>query len=272
MHARRFIHCDIKPSNVLVDVASCDDIDKPFHVVLSDFSNTVHQRHDGTASSSTSYVCSRYYRAPELIFGNTAYRSAIDIWSVACLLVELATGKPLFKGKNNTDQLVRIIKVLGTPSFDEVGALNPTVDPKSLKFPVVARASIVSVISSMLPPNTWPQIEIDHFAHLIDSMLVYDPLRRTGAYQAMMSPFFNEVVDMVKAFSIQEGLPSPLSPASPASLSEIGQMTPKSDIFNRSMPQLFTNRQVPASPRTPSTPALAPGSWLGTWPDEGMIY
>jgi serine/threonine protein kinase len=40
-----------------------------------------------------SYICSRYYRAPELIFGATEYTTAIDIWSVGCVLAELLLGQ-----------------------------------------------------------------------------------------------------------------------------------------------------------------------------------
>ena len=60
-----------------------------------------------------SYICSRYYRAPELIFGATDYTSAIDVWSIGCVLAELMLGQPLFPGESGVDQLVEIIKVCG---------------------------------------------------------------------------------------------------------------------------------------------------------------
>lgn len=91
-----------------------------------------------------SYICSRYYRAPELIFGATEYTTAIDIWSAGCVLAELMLGQvstlqlmcikkkcsqvssivlefiltrtyisqPLFPGESGVDQLVEIIKVV----------------------------------------------------------------------------------------------------------------------------------------------------------------
>lgn len=40
-----------------------------------------------------SYICSRYYRAPELIFGATEYTTAIDMWSTGCVLAELLLGR-----------------------------------------------------------------------------------------------------------------------------------------------------------------------------------
>ncbi len=59
-----------------------------------------------------SYICSRYYRAPELIFGATDYTTAIDLWSVGCVMAELLLGQPLFPGESGVDQLVEIIKVI----------------------------------------------------------------------------------------------------------------------------------------------------------------
>lgn len=58
-----------------------------------------------------SYICSRYYRAPELIFGATDYTVNIDIWSAGCVLAELLLGQPIFPGDSGVDQLVEIIKV-----------------------------------------------------------------------------------------------------------------------------------------------------------------
>ena len=66
--------------------------------------------------SNVSYICSRYYRAPELIFGATDYSAAIDVWSTGCVIAELLLGQPLFPGESGVDQLVEIIKVLGLDS------------------------------------------------------------------------------------------------------------------------------------------------------------
>ena len=67
---------------------------------------------------NVSYICSRYYRAPELIFGATDYTPAIDVWSVGCVIAELLVGQPIFPGESGVDQIVEIIKVLGTPTTD----------------------------------------------------------------------------------------------------------------------------------------------------------
>lgn len=70
-----------------------------------------------------SYICSRYYRAPELIFGATDYTSNIDIWSAGCVLAELLLGQPIFPGDSGVDQLVEIIKVGRRDAGEKVGPL-----------------------------------------------------------------------------------------------------------------------------------------------------
>jgi glycogen synthase kinase 3 beta len=50
-----------------------------------------------------SYICSRYYRAPELIFGNSQYTGRIDTWSVGCVIAELMLGQPIFPGESGVD-------------------------------------------------------------------------------------------------------------------------------------------------------------------------
>lgn len=80
------------------------------------------------------YICSRCYRAPELIFGATDYDPQIDVWSVGCVIAELFNGDPLFLGDSAVDQLVEIIKVLGTPSKQQVLSMNHAYDLSQYKF------------------------------------------------------------------------------------------------------------------------------------------
>ena len=103
LHSVGICHRDIKPQNLLVDSQS--------HVLkLCDFGSAKSLQ---PGEPSVSYICSRYYRAPELIFGSTEYTTAIDVWSAGCVAAELLLGHPLFPGETGVDQLVEIIKVRG---------------------------------------------------------------------------------------------------------------------------------------------------------------
>ena len=55
------------------------------------------------------YVATRWYRAPELLVGDTAYHTSVDVWAVGCLAAELASGQPLFPGETDVDQLSLIL-------------------------------------------------------------------------------------------------------------------------------------------------------------------
>lgn len=173
IHSQGVCHRDIKPQNLLVDV-------RTHSLKLCDFGSAKVLRPE---EANISYICSRYYRAPELIFGATNYTTAIDVWSVGCVFAELMLGSPLFPGDSGVDQLVEIIKVLGTPTREEIHAMNPNYT--EFKFPTIRATPWAKVFSSKRPP---PEA-----VDLISRMLVYDPSRRLTAAEGMAHPFFDEL-------------------------------------------------------------------------------
>jgi dual specificity tyrosine-phosphorylation-regulated kinase 2/3/4 len=105
---RKVIHCDIKPENILlVRMGSCA-------VKLIDFGSSCF-----VSKPMYTYVQSRYYRSPEVLLGLN-YGPEIDIWSLACVLVELATSRPLFAGENEGQQLAAISSLLGDPPAEMI--------------------------------------------------------------------------------------------------------------------------------------------------------
>merc|ERR1712226_447651 len=110
--SRALAHLHIKPQNLLVDAT------KGHVLKLCDFGSAARLGHGRPAL--VAYICSRYYRAPELIFGATNYTVAVDLWSIGCVLAEMLRGRPLFPGENGVDQLVEIVKVLGAPTRRQV--------------------------------------------------------------------------------------------------------------------------------------------------------
>jgi len=57
-----------------------------------------------------------WYRAPDVLMGSKQYSTSIDIWSAGCIFAEMASGRPLFPGSSVKDQLLKIFKILGTPT------------------------------------------------------------------------------------------------------------------------------------------------------------
>eukprot|EP00069_Balaena_mysticetus_P018830 bmy_11749T0 len=100
IHSFGICHRDIKPQNLLLDPDTAV-------LKLCDFGSA---KQLVRGEPNVSYICSRYYRAPELIFGATDYTSSIDVWSAGCVLAELLLGQPIFPGDSGVDQLVEIIK------------------------------------------------------------------------------------------------------------------------------------------------------------------
>jgi cyclin-dependent kinase len=64
----------------------------------------------------TSEVVTLWYRPPDILLGNEQYNSKIDIWSIGCIFAEMVNGSPLFKGKNEEQQLDHIYRVVGSPN------------------------------------------------------------------------------------------------------------------------------------------------------------
>ncbi|KAL1562791.1 Shaggy-related protein kinase zeta [Salvia divinorum] len=165
-------HRDIKPQNILVDPLT-------HQVKICDFGSA---KVLVKGEANISYICSRYYRAPELIFGATEYTSSIDIWSAGCVLAELLLGQPLFPGENAVDQLVEIIKVLGTPTREEIRCMNPNYT--DFRFPQIKAHPWHKVFHKRMPPEA-----ID----LASRLLQYSPNLRCAALEACAHPFFDEL-------------------------------------------------------------------------------
>ncbi|SBT74916.1 protein kinase 1, putative [Plasmodium malariae] len=129
-----------------------------------------------------SYVCSRYYRAPELLFGSNYYSQAIDTWSIGCVMGELMLGKPLFLGDCASDQLVEIIKILGTPNDEDFLSFRSVY--KNVKFPDIKPITLKKLIS-----HNCSQESID----LLDKLLQFNPQKRIKLCNALLHNYFDDI-------------------------------------------------------------------------------
>ena len=100
----KVIHCDLKPENILLKSLT------GISLKVIDFGSAcLYEKRIYT------YIQSRFYRAPEIILG-LSYTTSIDMWSFGCILVELFTGRPIFPGENEHEQIQCIMEVIGEPS------------------------------------------------------------------------------------------------------------------------------------------------------------
>lgn len=103
LNKARLIHCDLKPENILLK-----NLESPI-IKIIDFGSACDER-----QTVYTYIQSRFYRSPEVLLG-LPYSSAIDMWSLGCIVVELFLGLPLFPGSSEYNQVSRIVDMLGNP-------------------------------------------------------------------------------------------------------------------------------------------------------------
>ncbi|KAF8661297.1 hypothetical protein AX16_001396 [Volvariella volvacea WC 439] len=164
VHSASVIHRDLKPGNLLVN-ADCE-------LKICDFglSRGFDSRPDEYASHLTEYVATRWYRAPEIMLAFSRYTTAIDVWSIGCILAELLL----------VDQLNKVLDVLGTPDetvIQKIGSEKAQAYVRSLPY----KKTIP--FRKILP--TADPLAID----LLEKMLTFDPAERITVPQALEHPW-----------------------------------------------------------------------------------
>jgi CTD kinase subunit alpha len=118
LHDRGILHRDIKGSNILINN---DGLLK-----IADFGLARKFQKHREGQDYTNRVITLWYRPPELLLGETAYKAEIDVWSGGCVFVELFTRRAIFQGKTEINQLDVIYDVMGTPTMETWPTRNKT--------------------------------------------------------------------------------------------------------------------------------------------------
>lgn len=176
-HENRVLHRDLKPQNLLINnkgqLKLADfGLARAFGIPVNTFSNE---------------VVTLWYRAPDVLLGSRTYNTSIDIWSAGCIMAEMYTGRPLFPGTTNEDQLQKIFRLMGTPSERSWPGISQFPEYKS-NFTVYHTRDIRDYLPQVDPVGL----------QLIGSMLQLRPELRISAQQALQHPWFADLPQVLR--------------------------------------------------------------------------
>jgi len=174
-HANRIIHRDIKPQNLLID--------SRLRLKLADFG--LARAFSVPVPKYTHEVVTVWYRPPEILLGATHYSVPIDLWSIGCVIGEMATGAPLFAGDSEIDTIFKVFQKLGTPTEQTWPGVSelPDFKPSFPKWPTRRWDNI---------RNTAQQVGADGI-DLLERLVCYDPAKRISARRALTHAYFSDV-------------------------------------------------------------------------------
>ncbi|KAF9982203.1 dual specificity protein kinase kns1 [Mortierella antarctica] len=215
LHRLRLIHTDLKPENILLvngvyrQLPYKKDSTKTRRVLLDpeirliDFGSATFQD-----EHHSSVVCTRHYRAPEIILG-LGWSYPCDIWSVGCILVEFLTGEALFQTHDNLEHLAMMEVVLGAIPDKLIRAANKSASKYfvhgRLDYPNdETKRNSRKYVKALRPLKEYVSPTSDDvldlrfasdFVDLLRKLLAYDPNERITASQALRHPYFNYILD-----------------------------------------------------------------------------
>lgn len=188
IHSAGMIHRDLKPSNLLINSDAS--------IKLCDFGLARIYDSNEPPNDLTDYIATRWYRAPEILFGSCSYTASVDMWAVGCILAELVSGRPLFPGQSTMDQLERIIAFTGPPVQSDIEEMESTFTQTMLSNLAYTRPRFT--LEEKLegaPPEA-----ID----LVKKLVVFNPKGRWTAEQCLEHPYVKQFHQPAKEITAEK--------------------------------------------------------------------
>ena len=198
IHTQGLLHRDLKPGNLLLDASGA--------LLIADFGQARLRPNPSSAeaASLSHAVATRWYRAPELLFGARRYDTGVDVWACGCVIAQLLTLSPLLPGDSDIDQLFTVVRFLGSPS--------PEVWPGVEALPDYCKIELPQDVPPR-PLRSMVPLASEAALSLAEQMLRYDAARRLSPLQALRHPWICECASRVPP-TPNELMPPPASAAS----------------------------------------------------------
>eukprot|EP00746_Dinoflagellata_sp_MGD_P129252 gnl/MRDRNA2_/MRDRNA2_63469_c0_seq1.p1 gnl/MRDRNA2_/MRDRNA2_63469_c0~~gnl/MRDRNA2_/MRDRNA2_63469_c0_seq1.p1 ORF type:complete len:408 (-),score=86.85 gnl/MRDRNA2_/MRDRNA2_63469_c0_seq1:149-1372(-) len=181
VHSSEIIHRDLKPRNILVN-SNCDLKICDFGLARVIFGKDA----DNRETKMTEYICTRWYRAPELLCAFDTYTIGVDVWSVGCIFSEMILRAPIFPGRDTQNQIQNIISVIGSPSEKAISQISNQKCKKLVEG--LQKESILRETFEDANPKP-DSMAVD----LIAEMLKFDNDERITMKDALLSPFMEQL-------------------------------------------------------------------------------
>ncbi|CAK9439863.1 uncharacterized protein LODBEIA_P39630 [Lodderomyces beijingensis] len=179
MHSANVLHRDLKPSNLLLN-SNCDLKVCDFGLARSIASS------EDNFGFMTEYVATRWYRAPEIMLTFQEYTTAIDVWSVGCILAEMLTGRPLFPGRDYHNQLWLIMETLGTPNMEDYYNIKSKRAREYIRsLPFCKKIPFAKLFHQRSGNEDVNPLAID----LLEKLLIFNPAKRITVEDALQHPY-----------------------------------------------------------------------------------
>jgi serine/threonine protein kinase len=181
LHDHLIMHRDLKPENLLLD-------QQRQLLKVADFGLAKTFAYPFTKQSTD--VVTLWYRAPELLLHNQRYTPAVDVWSIGCIFVEMATGKTLFRGLDERDQIAIIFRALGTPNDAKLAAISGA----RYSGPEVRQRNSLPRSQGKEIESMAPGLEPEAYELLME-MLCADPEERIVSWLCLQHQYFRPLYD-----------------------------------------------------------------------------